>query len=215
MTFVAINPLRRFAAPFLSFLLAYAPGAGAQQPPPPAQVKPIAPLPTTESLKLIVLAGQKEQNDLQRHLMAPLVVQVVDQSDNPVEGADVVFRFPFAGPSATFEGQKTAQSFRSDAQGQARATNWTANYQTGNFKVSVTATLGNQMGQTTVSMSNAIRVSDQRRRGHGWWTPTKVAILVIAGAAGVAAGILLTRNSTSGPTTVTISTGAPTLGGPH
>jgi hypothetical protein len=72
------------------------------------------------------------------------------------------------------------------------------------------------MGQTTVSMSNAIRVSDQKRRGHGWWTPTKVAILVIAGAAGTAAGILLTRGGGgSSPTTVTISTGAPTLGGPH
>src|SRR5271167_3516881 len=109
MTLVAIHPLRRFVTPFLSFLLAYVPSASAQQSPAPAQVKPIAPLATTESLKLFVLAGQREQNDLQRRVMAPLVVQVVDQSDNPVEGADVVFRFPFAGPSATFEGQKTSQ----------------------------------------------------------------------------------------------------------
>ncbi len=53
-----------------------------------------------------VLAGNGEMNDLERRVMAPLVVQVLDQNDRPMEGAEVVFRFPISGPGATFTGWK-------------------------------------------------------------------------------------------------------------
>jgi hypothetical protein len=224
MTQVAINPLRRLAVPCLCCLLAFVPNAGAQQPaspapqppPTPSQVKPAAQLPTTENLKLLILAGQREANDLQRRVMAPLVVQVLDQSDNPVEGAEVVFRFPASGPGASFDGLKAAQTFRTNAEGQARATNWTANNQVGSFQVRVTASLGNQFGQAIVSMSNVTRVTSDTGKKPRHWMSKKVAIIVIAVAAGTVTGILVSRNSGGGgPAIVTISPGTPTLGGAH
>ena len=90
--------------------------------------------------------------------MAPLVVQVVDQSDQPVDGADVVFRFPLDGPGASFAGQKNAQTFRTNADGQAAATGWTANGKVGTFRVQVTASRGNELGSATISMTNVTRI---------------------------------------------------------
>src|SRR5271166_4039154 len=115
MTRVSTNLLRRFAVFLLSFLLVSVPYASAQQPA-PAPAKPIGL--ATENLKILVLAGQREQNDLPRRVMAPLVVQVLDQSDNPIEGAQVTFFFPASGPSATFEGQELSHTVRTDAGGQ-------------------------------------------------------------------------------------------------
>jgi hypothetical protein len=193
--------------------MAFAPNAAAQQPAAPA--KPVTPLPNTESLKLLILAGQREANDLQKRIMAPLVVQVLDQSDNPVEGAEVVFRFPATGPGATFDGLKSSQTFRTNAEGQARATNWMANNQYGSFQVRVTASIGNQFGQAIVSMSNVMRVTSDTGRAHRRWMSKRVVIVIAAVAAGTVAGILIARNSGGGPTTVTISPGTPTLGGAH
>src|SRR5277367_2179756 len=124
----------------------------------PAPQKPLAPLPVVKNLKLLVLAGNGEMNDLERRVMAPLVVQVLDQNDRPVEGAEVVFRFPLNGPSATFNGGKTSQTARSDGTGEAAAMNWMANSEVGALEVHVTATYGNELGETTVKMSNVSRI---------------------------------------------------------
>jgi hypothetical protein len=202
----------------------------AQQPPatpptapaPPAQ----APLPTIEGLKVVVLAGREEVNDIQRKVMAPLVVEILDQNDRPVEGAEVIFRFPLEGPSATFAGGRTSQSVRTNGQGEAAATNWMANSQTGRFQVHVNASYGNQVGQATFSMANATKVNQPNAavlgpggEKHGsWFSPTWVKIAVAAGGAALVAGIILaTRggSSKSSGATVTISPGVPSIGGPH
>jgi len=101
----------------------------------PASAAPAAPLPVEQSLKIRVLAGKDEMNDLERRLMAPLVVQVVDREERPVGTAEVVFRFPITGPGATFTGGKTAQTVRTNTDGQAAALNWMANGQVGKFQV--------------------------------------------------------------------------------
>ena len=62
-----------------------------------------------------MLAGSGEMNDLERRVMAPLVVQVLDQNDRPMEGAEVVFRFPLNGPGATFPGGKNSVIVRTNA----------------------------------------------------------------------------------------------------
>ncbi len=205
----------------------------AQQPaatPPASQAAPVtapAPLPTVEGLKVVVLAGREEVNDIQRKVMAPLVVEVLDQNDRPVEGAEVIFRFPLEGPSATFAGGRTSLSVRTNGQGEAAATNWMANSQTGRFQVHVNASYGNQVGQVTFSMANATKVNranaavlgpGREKRG-SWFSPTWVKIAVAAGGAALVAGIILaTRgggSSKSPGATVTISPGVPSIGGPH
>jgi hypothetical protein len=199
----------------LAFLLALPPGIHAQAAQTPAQATPAAPLPTIQNLKLIVLAGQREQNDLERRVMAPLAVQVLDQNDKPVEGADVTFRFPLGGPTAVFENQQNARTVRADSNGEARATNWFANNQVGSFQVHVTATYRNQMGQATILMSNVTKVIEGKTKGRHWWSSKTAKIVIVAVAAGAVAGIVLATRGGSSPTTVTISPGGPTLGGPQ
>lgn len=201
-------------------------GPPAAQTPAPQPPSPAA-LPTIEGLKVIALAGRDEVNDIQRKIMAPLVVEVLDQNDRPVEGAEVVFRFPLQGPSATFSGGRASQTVRTNGQGEAAATNWMANGQEGRFQVHVNASYGNQIGQVSFSMSNATKVNQptatvlgpgQEKHGN-WFSPTWVKIAVIGGAAALTAGIILatrggSKASTAGAT-VTISPGSPSIGGPH
>jgi hypothetical protein len=163
-------------------------------------------------------------NDLERKIMAPLVVSISDQNDRPVEGAEVVFRFPLNGPSALFPGGKSSQTVRTNGQGQAAAMNWMANDQVGRFEVHVSASYANQVGETTFSMSNVAKVLQKRGKNEkhgGWFSPTWVKIAVIGGAAALAVGIVLatrggghTSTTTTTPT-VTITHGSPTVGGPQ
>lgn len=182
----------------------------------------MAPLPTVKSLKVIPLAGDGEMNDLERRVMAPLVVQVTDMNDRPVEGADVVFRFPLNGPGALFADKKNSKTVRTNGQGQAAATGWAANGELGKFQVHVTASYGNQIGETTISMTNVERIANDGktyRTAHRHWYSSKWAkIGLVAVAAGAVAGIVLaTRGGGGGTSThpITISPGSPTVGAPH
>ncbi len=214
----------RWLPQVLVFFLVLPPRVYGQQPTPP-QAKPMASLPMVQNLKVVPLAGDDGLNDLERHTVAPLVVQVLDQNDRPVEGADVVFRFPLKGPGATFADQKTSQTMRTNSQGQAAATGWTANNAAGPFQVHATATYGNQMGEKTISMTNVTRiVADvkRNRKQKSWWSSRKFKIAAIAGGAAIAAGVVLaTRGSGSSnpaaapPPVITITPGSPTVGGPQ
>jgi hypothetical protein len=214
---------RRWLPHALILLLAIPPGVYGQQAPPPPTPKPMAQLPVVQNLRVIPLAGKDEMNDLERHVMAPLVVEVLDQNDRPVEGAAVVFRFPLNGPSATFANQKTSQTSRTNAQGEAAATGWAANGEVGSFQVHATATYGNQMGETTFSMSNVTRIVEsvkKKSKHQPWWSTRKFKIAVIAGGAALVAGIVLAKETGGGSgkattiPTVTISPGSPSVGGP-
>jgi hypothetical protein len=152
-------------------------------------------------------------NDMGRGIMAPLVVQVLDRNSRPVEGADVAFRFPLEGPSARFADQRNAVTVRTNADGQAAATGWSANGQTGNFEVRVTATRGNEMGEATMTMTNVAKVVDEVKPARrSWWSSRWIKIGAVAGA--VTAVVLLTRGG-SDESTITISPGSPTIGGPQ
>jgi hypothetical protein len=188
--------------------------------PAPAPTAAPAPLPVIQGLKVIPLAGKGEMNDLERKIMAPVVVEVLDQNDRPLEGAEVVFRFPISGPTAVFAGGKSSQTLRTNSQGQAAAVNWMANDQVGRFDVHVAASYGNQVGEVTFSMGNAQRVTQKDgREKRGWFSPLWVKVAVIGGGAALAVGIiLLTRggsHSTSSGSTVTITPGSPSVGGPQ
>ena len=174
-------------------------------------------LPTIRSLRVVALAGQGETNDLERGIMAPLVVQVLDQNGRPVEGADVVFRFPLEGPSAAFPGQKNSLSTRTNADGQAAATGWRANSQVGTFEVRITATRGNEMGETSIRMSNATQiVGETSKRRKRWWSSPWTKIAIAAGVAGAVTAIVLAkRDGDSTTPTITITPGSPSVGGPQ
>ena len=205
-SFLSRNRQTRWLPPVLVMLLAISPRAGAQQ---------AAPLDTVQNLRVIPLAGNGEANDLERHVMAPLVVQVLDQNSRPVEGADVVFRFPVAGPTATFPGQKNSQTTRTNADGQAAAVGWNATGGVGAFRVQVTATRGNEQGQTSITMTNVTRILNEGKvKNKHWWSSKWGKIGIIAGTAAVVAVVVLTtRNGGGSTTTITAVPGFPTIGG--
>jgi hypothetical protein len=232
--------IAKYLAPVLIVLLVLPPASGAQQSPPqtaqpqtlppaPAQppsptpqpATPIAPLPTIQGLKVIALAGAGDMNDLERKVMALLVVEVLDQNDRPVEGAEVVFRFPIKGPSAEFAGGKMAQTVRTNSQGEATANGWMANSEVGAFQVHVTASYGNQIGEMNISMTNVPVITDalkkKAEKRKSVWSSKWVKIAIVAVAAGAVVGIVLaTRGGSSGGNpTVTIGVGPPTIGAPH
>ena len=200
-----------------------APQAGTPQTPPsPTPAQPLAQLPVEQSLKIRVLAGNGEMNDLERRVMAPLVVQVLDQNERPMEGAQVVFRFPVSGPSATFPGGKNSIAVRTNGTGQAPAVNWMANGEVGTFQIHVNASYGNQVGEATLSMTNVTRIEETARttgaKHESLWSHRWFKVAVIGGAAlAVGLGVYLgTRGgSAKSSSTVTISTGPPTITGPH
>jgi hypothetical protein len=151
------------------------------------------------------------------------VVQVLDQNDRPVEGADVVFRFPMNGPSAAFAGGKTSQTVRSNGTGEAAAVNWMANGEVGTFEIHVTASYGNQQGDTTVKMQNVTRIVEgakgKSKQAH-WYSPTWVKIALVGVAAGAVAGIVLAtrgggKSAATSTNPITITPGSPTVGAPH
>jgi hypothetical protein len=177
---------------------------------PPAAVN--APQP----LRILPLVGNNGVNDLERRVMTPLAVQILDQNDVPVEGATVIFRFPISGPSATFENQQTALTVRTGTNGQARAAGWVANSQTGTFAIQVTATRGIDQGLGTITMTNVPRIlpgkTETKKKsvlGSKWFK-----IGVVAGAAAIVTAIVLS-NRGSGDTIITGGPGAPTIGGPQ
>ena len=192
-----------------------------QTAPPNTPAKAMAPLPVVKNLKILVLAGNGEMNDLERRVMAPLVVQVLDQNDRPVEGAEVVFRFPGSGPGATFQGGKTAQTVRSNGTGEAAAVNWLASNEVGTFEVHVTATYGNEFGETTIKMSNVTRIVEGVKKGKQahWYSPTWVKVALIGGVAGAVVGIVLatrggSHSAGAGTVPITVTPGPPTVGHP-
>ena len=185
---------------------------------PAAPAQPLAPLPVEQSLKIRALAGDGEMNDLERRVMAPLVVQVFDQNERPLAGAEVVFRFPINGPSATFGGGKSSVTVRTNGGGQAAAINWMANG-VGTFQVHINATYGNQVGEITISMTNVTRIVDTGKKGNkgkSLWSHTWFKVAVIGGAAiAVGLGVYFgTRGGKSG-STVTINPGSPGVGAPQ
>lgn len=205
--------VRRWLASNLAFLLVLTPAAIAQTPAPQTAPQPA----TIRSLKVVALAGNLEMNDLQNRVMAPLVVQVLDQNDHPVEGADVTFRFPIDGPSAMFVDQNAAATFRTNVDGQAAAIGWMANGQVGTFKIQVTAFRGSEAGATIISMTNATRITESARmQKKNWWSTKWGRIAIVGGAAAIAVAVVLATRGSGNNTKVIIGApGSPTIGAPE
>jgi hypothetical protein len=204
--------LKSILALFLAIQLAFPTWAAAQQ----QQPQPISPpVMVVGGLKLLVLEGEGAVNSIDKHQATPPVVEVRDENDKPVEGATVVFRLPPAGPGGSFPGQTLSRTSRTNLQGQAIASGLTPNAEEGRFKIHVTATAGNRIGESDIVQTNspsifATRPVPQRKLPH-WW---KWAALGVAAAATVGIVLVTTGGkSSTPPTTVTVTPGPVTIGG--
>ncbi len=170
------------------------------------------------SLKMVVLKGEGVVNSIKGRTATAPVVEVRDQNDKPVTGAEVVFQLPAAGPGAVFNGWMRTQTVRTDAQGQAAATGMTPNDEPGRFNIKVTATNGTRSTSVIVAQSNAAGgANGKQARG------SKKALWVVLGLAavgGLAGGIAATRggdSTTSAARTnpITITPGPVTVAAPR
>jgi hypothetical protein len=125
------------------------------------------------------------------------------------------------GPTAVFANGRTSTTVHTNGEGQAAASGWMANGQTGRFEVHVNATYGNQIGETTlfmINVANGKAVEEKAKSSSGsWWSHRWVKVAVIGGvAAAVGIGVFLaTRGgSKNNGSTITINPGSPTVGAP-
>jgi hypothetical protein len=174
---------------------------------------PVAPLPTVENLKVLVLEGQRSVNNTTRHIGIQPVVEVRDENDRPIEGATVVFRLPISGPGGAFPGKSPTFSSGTNAQGQAAASGFVPNDEQGRFDIHVTATYQNRTGETTISQTNSpntLSLQGPTTKKKPIWRNKYV---LIGAGAGIAVGIVLALTlGHSSPQQVTITPGAVTIG---
>lgn len=166
------------------------------------------------SLNIFVLVGNRAVNSIHsRSAIAP-VVEVRDERNLPLQGAEVVFQLPAVGPSGFFTGQKLTWTGRTDANGQVVPAGFSPNHQPGRFGIGVTASYGGRLARAIVAQTNSLKpvapAGQRVTKRSGWW---KVA--AVAGAGGAAGGIVwATRRRVDRPTVV-LQPGTVSFGGPR
>jgi len=177
---------------------------------------PIRPMPpqTTGVLNIFVLVGNGAVNSIPSKVATTPVVEVRNDRNMPVEGAEVVLELPSSGPSGFFSGRKLSWVGTTDTNGQVVATGLTPNQERGAFGIRVAAQYRGNAGQAIITQTNSPKtfpmVSTEVRRKKLWM---KVAIVAAAGG-GAAAGIILATRG-SNPSTVVLQPGTISIGGPR
>lgn len=207
------NTTYRAMSALLSLLLALPGMSWAQQPQETPAATSAAQAPAPASIKLMVVQGEAAINNIEKRVVTEPIVEVRDQENRPVAGAEVVFTTPPSGPSATFFGASRSYTVKSDESGRARGTGLSPNVEEGTYPIDVTATLGNLQTSVSITQTNARapELKTDKKNGIGWRLLTAIA-------AGAAAGIVAVsrRDSNNGSSTPTsISVGGVSVGAPR
>lgn len=171
----------------------------------------------SQGLRIRVLAGEGSVNNVSTRGFTIPVVEVRDDNDLPVEGAEVTFEVPPEGPGGKFAGGQLSHKTRTNVQGQAAATGFEPGTQTGSFRFRVTARLGDRTAVAAINQTNTVDSfipEPEIKKNRSW-----VKWVIIGGLAGGAAigAVLATRGggeSNGAPRPVLIP-GAVGVGGPR
>ena len=173
----------------------------------------------TGGLKVIAVQGEGAINNTRSKNATQPVVEVRDEQDKPVAGAEVVFQLPAAGPGGVFNGWMRTQTARTDAEGRASATGLSPNDEEGRFNIKVTATEGKRTGTVIIAQSNSRTAGGGAAAKSGKSHKTLWILVGIGAAAAIGGGVAASRGgseSTGSTTTpVTITPGAVTVAGPR
>jgi hypothetical protein len=174
---------------------------------------------SSSGLKIVVLQGDGAQNNVRTRSATQPAVEVRDDGDKPVPGAEVVFQLPPAGPGGVFNGWMRTQTARTSPEGRAQANGFAPNEEEGKFNIRVTATSGNKTSNALIAQTNTRGTGNgapQAKSNKKMWT-----IIAIVGAAALTGGIIAATRGGSSSTAetvaipVTISPGPVTVGGPR
>jgi hypothetical protein len=150
-----------------------------------------------DDLKIVVLEGENATNSVRTRTGSRIVVEVRDQNDRPLAGAEVVFQLPSSGPGGHFPGFESTRKTTTTRQGQAAMVGWIPNDQLGRFQIEVTAVSGPRSGRIRVTHTNTETIVMPVKKGSSIWK-----VLIPVAGSGAAAGILATTlrgSSASGP----------------
>lgn len=174
--------------------------------------------PETGSLKVVVVQGEGALNRIKSRSATQPVVEVRDENDKPVAGAEVVFQLPAAGPGGVFNGWMRTQTAKTNEQGRAAANGMTPNDQEGRFNIKVTATQGKKTGTVIIAQTNSANgePGSAASRSH----KKLYIILGLAAVAAIAGGVAATHTGGSGTPAaivnpVIISPGPVSVGAPR
>ncbi|MFN7923980.1 MAG: hypothetical protein U0Q16_28015 [Bryobacteraceae bacterium] len=168
-------------------------------------------------LKIRPTRGDGAFNNLKSGLGQELEVEVRDENDRPVSGAEVTFLVPIGGAGGSFPGSGSTYKTTTDESGAAKAPALRLNPVEGRFNIKVTATKGDRTGTAVLSQVSTSAGGAVGKPGIG-----KGRLLL--GVAGTAAsvGILLATRSGGGGSSstparppTTLSVGAIAVGGPR
>lgn len=178
---------------------------------------PPKPAPAPGSLKIVVLEGEGAVNSISGRTATQPVVEVRDENDKPVVGAEVVIQLPAAGPGGVFHGWMRTQTVRTNEQGQAGASGFVPNDEPGRFNIKVTATEGDRTASVIIAQTNVQRTGTggQAVAGSSW----KWKVIGLVGLGAVVGGIYAAKRDGSSATAtastpVTVTAGSVTVAGP-
>jgi hypothetical protein len=146
-------------------------------------------------LQILVLEGSKAESYPGSPGITP-VVEVRDDIDRPVEGAQVTFNLPQSGPGGTFARGDRSFTTKTNAQGQAMPMNFTVGPALGSFYVRVSTTYRDLSAQASILQTVAVRprpteaILRPRHPARKW-----VILGVIGGASAGGLAYALTRGA--------------------
>ena len=166
------------------------------------------------SMQINVTKGENAFNDVKNRRAQDLEVEILDQNRRPVQGAQVVFRLPFAGPGGTFTGGQTTFTATTDAMGHAATEGLRPNATEGRFNISIQASFNGMEARKTIAQTNTVAGG---QIGTGTGSHKKYWIIALIGGAAVGGVVIATHhssNSSPGASPTSLSAGTITVGGP-
>ncbi len=156
------------------------------------------------SLTVKVVEGDGAFNDIKHKVGHPLGVEVRDENNRVVSGAEVTFVAPTVGASGTFGNGKQSITAVTDQEGIARSGSFNPNLMEGRFSIRITARQQDREGALLISQSNTSAGVETGQSHKKLWI-----ILAIAAGGGVGAALAMKGSSSSsaGGSTPTILTG--------
>ena len=156
------------------------------------------------------LVGQNAVNLIPGQTPTPIVIEVRDDQDLPVEGAKVTFTLPTEGQGGSFAGGQKTLATVSNSRGQAMARGFQNNDKVGHFGIQVTATYQDLTARREIRQSNSMELTELAPQKHS----RKWLWISLAAAAGVGTGLGLYYGLKSSPT-YTVGAGPVTIGPPQ
>jgi hypothetical protein len=169
-------------------------------------------------LNVYILVGQRAVNSISTQTATAPIVEVRDERNMPVHGAEVIFQLPGAGPGGFFAGQQLTWTGTTDTNGQVVAADFLPNRETGSFTIRITARHDGRVANAIVEQKNSVKAApvegpktgaQSSKRSRNW----KIAALAIGG--GAAAGGIIWATQRGGKPTIVLQPGTVSFGGPR